>query len=105
MQVTRAQRIKLQAGNKKGGENVMFTKVEYQLRLPFVIYADFEIVLCKQDSCGPCGSCINVKCSDGQYFEPSQVNMGDDTAENFLDQILATATICRQHLTNKIPMK
>ena len=30
---------------KKGRDKVKFTKTEYQLRLPFVIYADFESVL------------------------------------------------------------
>ena len=30
-----------------------------------------------------------MKCTDGQYFEPPQVNMGDDTTETFLDQVLA----------------
>ena len=38
-------------------------------------------------------------------FEAPQVNMGDDAAQKFLDQVLAAATICRQHLDNKIPMK
>ena len=47
----RAQRIKLQAGDKRGREKVKFTKTEYQLHLPFVIYADFKSVLCKRDSC------------------------------------------------------
>ena len=85
---------------KKGRDKVKLTKTEYQLRLPFVIYADFESVLRKQDSCEssssnsfttqyqqhlPCGSYINVKCSDGQYFEAPQVNIGDDAAEKFLD--------------------
>ena len=37
--------------------------------------------------------------------EPPQVNIGDGAAEKFLDQVLAAATICRQHLANKIPMK
>ena len=42
-----------------------------------------------------------MKCSDGQYFEPPQVNIGDDMTETFLDKILAAATICRQqHLAN-----
>ena len=116
-----AQRIKLQeADNIKRCDKIKFTKTEYQLRFPFVISEDFERVLRKQDSCEPlssksfttqyqhhvpCGSCIYVKCSDGQYFEPPQVNMGYDTAENFLDQVLAAATICRQYLANKIPMK
>ena len=38
-------------------------------------------------------------------FESPQVNIEDDTTKRFLDQVLATATICRQHLTNKVPMK
>ena len=46
-----------------------------------------------------------MNCSDGRYFEPPQVNIGDDASEKFLDQVLAAATICRQHLANKIPMK
>ena len=121
MQVTRSTKNQAsQADDKKERDKVKFTKTEYQLRLPFVIYADFESVLRKQDSCEPsssksfttqyqqhvpCGSCIYVKCSDGRCFEAPQVNIGDDAAENFLDQVLAVATICRQHLVNKIPMK
>ena len=46
-----------------------------------------------------------MKCSDGQYFEPPQVNIGDDTAQKFLEQVLAAATICRQYLINNIPRK
>ena len=77
----RAQRIKLpEADDKKGRDKVKFTKTEYQLCLPFVICADFESVLHKEDSCEPsssksfttqyqhhvpCGSCIYMKCSDG----------------------------------------
>ena len=116
-----AQRIKLpEADNKKGHDKVKFTKTEYQLHLPFVICAYFESVLREQDWCEPSpsksfttqyqqhvpfGSCIYVKCSDGQYFEAPQVNIGDDAAEKFLDQVLAATTIWRQHLANKISMK
>ena len=80
-----ALRIKLpEADDKNRRDKVMFTKTEYQLRLPFVIYANFESVLHKQDSHEPslsksfttqyqqhvpCGSCIYMKCSDGRYFE------------------------------------
>ena len=46
-----------------------------------------------------------MKSSDRQYFQPPQVNIGDDAAETFLKQVLAVATICRQHLANNIPMK
>ena len=113
-----AQRIKpLQADDKKVHDKIKFTKTEYQLRLPFVIYTDIESVLHKQDSREPsslrsfttkyqhhipCGSCVYVKCSDEQYFEPPQVNMGNDVAETFLDQVLAAATICRRHLAKDV---
>ena len=38
-------------------------------------------------------------------FDPPQMNKGDDTTEKFLEQVLATATVCSQQLTSKIPMK
>ena len=76
-----AQIIKFsEADYKKGCDKVKFTKTEYQLRLTFFIYIDFESVLRKQDSCEPsssksfttqyqqhvpCGSCIYVKCNGG----------------------------------------
>ena len=34
-----------------------------------------------------------------------QVNIRDDAAEKLLDQVLAAATVCGQHLANKISMK
>ena len=48
----REQRIKLpETDDKKGRDKIKFIKTEYQLRLPFVIYADFESLLHNQDSC------------------------------------------------------
>ena len=109
-----------ESDDKRGRDKVKFAKTEYQLRLPFLNYTDFKSVLRKQNWCMssssksfttqyqqhvPCGSCIYVKCSDGQYLEALQVNLGDDAAEKFLDQVLAAAAVCRQHLANKIPMK
>ena len=45
-----------------------------------------------------------MKCSDGQYFEPPQGNIGDEATETFLDKVLAAATICRQqHLAQQSP--
>ena len=52
-----AQRIKLtEADSKNGRTKFKFEKTEYQLRFPFVIYADFESILWKQDSCEPSSS-------------------------------------------------
>ena len=47
-----AERIKLPEDNEKKEHNkVKPTKTEYQLRLPFVLYADFKSALPKQGSC------------------------------------------------------
>ena len=46
-----------------------------------------------------------MKCSDGRYFELAEASIGDDATEKFLDQVLASAIICREHLANKISMK
>ena len=52
-----AQIIKVpEADDKKGRHKVKFAKTKYQLRLPFVIYVDFESVLRKQDLCEPSSS-------------------------------------------------
>ena len=96
----------------------------YKNRIPttfiFCYLRGFQKRAMKQDTCEPsssetftiqcqhhvpCGSCIYVKCSDGRYFELPHVNIADDATEKFLDQVLAAATICRQHLANKIHMK
>ena len=105
---------------QEGAQQSQAYKTEYQLCLPFVIYADFKSVLHKRDWCEPSssksfitqyehhlprGSYVYVKCSDGQYFEPPQLNIGDDAAERFLDQVSVASTICRQNLTKKISMK
>ena len=71
-----AKRIMLPEGDdKKKSGKVKFTYREYQLHLSFVIYADFQSILCRQESCEPlsfksfttqyqhhvtCGSCMYV---------------------------------------------
>ena len=46
-----------------------------------------------------------MKCSGGQYFELAKASIRDDATEKFLEQVLASAIICREHLANKISMK
>ena len=47
-----AQRIKLPEKNdKKCPDKIIFTKTEFQLRLPFVMYADFKYILFKHNIC------------------------------------------------------
>ena len=105
-----AQRTKLQeADDKKGHDKIKFTKTEYQLCLPFVIYSDFESVLRKQDSCehrhrNPSSLNTSITYHVGAASTSNAVmrntlnhpkrNIGDDGAETFLDQVLVAATIC-----------
>ena len=48
MQVTRGTKNQApEADDKQERNKVKPTKIEYQIRLPFDIYADFKSVLCK----------------------------------------------------------
>ena len=74
------------------------------------MYAHFESSLCKQvieilhhtiPASHTCGSFIFVKYSDGWYFEPLEVNIGDDATEKFSKHVLAPAIICMKWLTQE----
>ena len=111
-----AQRVKLP---QKGDvyDKVMFTKTEYQLRLPFVMYADFESILKKHDVCRndpakswtlkyqsheACG--LYMVCSDKRFYRAPEVYHGADSAEKFLDRVLSEAAELREIRKKKIPM-
>ena len=78
---------------------IRFTKAECQLRLPFVMYADFESVLIKQHGCTndgkkswtenlqhhvPCGACFYVKASDERFFRRPVIFRGETALEEFV---------------------
>ena len=110
-----AQRVKLpQKGD--GYDKVMFTKTEYQLRLPFVMYADFESILKKNDVCRndpakswtlkyqsheACGYGLYTVCSDKRFYHAPEVYHGADSAEKFLDRVLSEAAQLREILKKK----
>ena len=116
-----AQRVKLPEKNdKKGRDKVKFTKTEYQLRLPFVIYADFESILLKHDVCKnnsekswtlkyqtheACGYGLYTVCSDKRFYRAPEVYHGADSAEKFLDHVLNEAAELRALLKKKMLMK
>ena len=115
-----AQRIKLPEKNDaKGYDKVKFTKTEYQLCLPFVIYADFESIwkkhVCKNDlarswtlkyqSHEACGYGFYTVCSDKRFHRAPELYHGPDSAEKFLDHIINEATELRALLNKKMLMK
>lgn len=79
------------------------------------MYADFESVLLKQDYNEndttqkyqkhiPCGSCFYVVSSDDRFYQPPIIHQGRDSAEKFLDDVIATARTLRKFLRYKVPM-
>ena len=116
-----AQRVSMpQKNDEKGRDKIKFTKIEYQLRLPFIIYADFESILKKHDVCEnnpnkswttkyqsheACGYGVYTVCTDKRFYRQPHIYHGEDAAENFLDRIMHDATEIRQILKIKTAMK
>ena len=94
------------------------------MRVPFVIYADFESILLAQRNesvCGnrkkynfswtekrqlhtPCGAALYVKSSDDRFIRKPVVFRGENVAEEFLDHVMVIANEIRHFLRKKIPM-
>ena len=88
--------------DEKGRDKVKFTKIEAQLKLPFVIYADFEALLpaldheigdngetwtVKKAKHTPNAYAIYTKSSDERFYRDAIMYRGEDAAEKFLDDI------------------
>ena len=112
-----AQRIKML---QKEQEQLRFTKVEYQARLPFIIYADFESILESKEVVEkdpsrswtekyqkhiPCGLGMHTVCTDKRFYSEPKIYFGEDSAEKFIDCIQQEAATIRGFLKNKIPME
>ena len=86
----------------KEGETIEFKNYNRSVRVPFVIYADFEAITEKIDSCSPnpeesyteqyqkhtpSGFCYFVKCSYDDYYAEPVVYRGEDCVEKFCSMI------------------
>lgn len=90
---------------RKGEDDELkFTEVAKQVRVPFVIYADFETFCQPLDTCRPdpnvsysenclkyeaCGYVYQVVCVDNQYTKRPIVYRGPNVSKHFLENILA----------------
>ena len=116
-QLHEAQRIKMP---EKGEDKLRFTKVEYQSRLPFVIYADFESILENNNMTDrdpsrpwtekyqthiPCSFGMYTVCTDKRFYSKPKIYFGEDSAEKFIDCIQREAKMIHKFLENKIPME
>ena len=94
------------------GDEVFFRNHHKQLPAPFVIYADFEAITEKVDSCQPsdkksyteayqkhtdCGYGYKVVCCyDDEYSKPVQVFRGENAVYNFMENMLEEVDWCKQ---------
>ena len=94
------------------GENVTFRNHYREQAVPFVIYADFEAITEKVDSCQPsdkksyteayqkhtdCGYGYKVVCCyDDKYSKPVQIYRGENAVYKFMENMLEEVNWCKQ---------
>ena len=96
----------------KNGSSVKFNNFHKQLPVPFVIYADFEAITQKIDSCQPndershteryqkhidCGYSFKVVCCyDDKFSRPIQLYRGKNAVYKFLEAMLEDVDYCEK---------
>lgn len=103
------------------GKNDLLTFSDYhkQIRVPFVIYADFEALATKYDTClpnpdksstthqtifDPCGYAYQVVCANDKYSKPPVVYRGLNAATHFMEQIMQEEIYIKEKLSNPEPL-
>lgn len=93
-----------------------FTHYERQLKVPFVVYADFECVLEDVVSANttktsmiqkhtPCAFSYNIKCSYNSSLNKFCIYTGEDASKKFLENLVRDCKfIYNNYLTVKKPM-
>ena len=105
------------------GDEVYFKNHHKQLSVPFVIYADFEAITEKVDSCQPnnkksyteayqkhtdCGYGYKVVCCyDDKYSKPVQIYRGENAVYKFMENMLEEVNWCKQTMEEQFnkPLK
>ena len=96
------------------GDKVYFKNHHKQLSVPFVIYADFEAITEKLDSCQPnneksyteayqkhtdCGYGYKVVCCyDDQYTKQVQIYRGENAVYKFMENMLEEVNWCKSKM-------
>ena len=96
------------------GDKVYFKNHHKQLSVPFVIYADFEAITEKVDSCQPnndksyteayqnhkdCGYGYEVVCCyEDKYSKPVQIYRGENAVHKFMENMLEEANWCKSKM-------
>ena len=99
------------------GSKVFFHNYQNQLPVPFVIYADFEALTRKIDSCSPrgdksytqayqkheaCGFGYKVVCHyDKKYSKPAVIYRGENVIKKFYQNLSEEVLYCQKIITEK----
>ncbi|XP_057311370.1 uncharacterized protein LOC130649159 isoform X1 [Hydractinia symbiolongicarpus] len=86
----------------KEGSTLTFTHGQYQLKAPFIMYADFEAFTKPEEiECGsstekvgkhiPTGFCCYSKYAHGEVLDPLKLYRGDDCVPRFVDHVVSEA--------------
>ena len=103
------------------GRNDILQLKEFEkpLKVPFVIYADFETIVTKLHTCQPnpkssasipltklevCGFGYKIVCEDSQYTKPSVIYRGEDAGRKLIECLLREEEEIQGILSNIQPM-
>lgn len=104
---------------ERGNDILQFQGNEKCMRVPFVIYADFECYARKIDTCHPnpdesstthttkfeaCGYSYVVVSSNDKYSKPAVVYRGDDAVKHFFEDIMEEEEYIKEKLSEVEPM-
>ena len=107
----------------KKGENVKFKNYTRKIKLPFIIYGNFEIILVPkynrkqnqsktytnkyQNDVG-CSFGYKIVCADDQFSKPFKSYLGEDAFHKFITNMTEESKYCRrvmkEHFTNELIM-
>ena len=103
------------------GSKVFFYQHQKQLPVPFVVYADFEAITEKIDSCSPpqhksytqayqkhkpSGFGYKVVChSDKKYSKPAVIYRGENVIEKFIQHLFREVKDCQKIITERAKRK
>lgn len=104
---------------QRGKDVLSFKDYEKQIRVPFVVYADFEYYARKLENCEPdqnkpstthktkfeaCGYSYVVVSSNDKYSKPPVVYRGPDAVKHFLDDMLKEEEYISEKLSQIEPL-
>lgn len=102
------------------GDIVDFDDYSKQLRVPFVVYCDFEAFVQKKDTCLPnpttsntsitadyaiCGYGYKIVCVDERYSKPPVVYRVCDASKHFVESLLGEETYIKEILDHIEPLE